>query len=361
MRTMKRTEFTLERRGIPLALAAAALFGLSTPFAKTLVGSARPQLVAGLLYLGSGVGLGFYWVLARSQRSENETPLTRTDLPWLAGAIVAGGIIAPLLLMLGLSRTRASGASLLLNLEGVFTALLAWFAFRENFDRRIALGMLAILAGAALLSWQGEFRLGGAVGPLLVAGACFAWGVDNNLTQKVSASDPVQTTALKGVVAGVVNTGIALMLGASWPRPWSVLAAMTLGLVSYGLSLVLYVRALRLLGTARTGAYFAIAPFAGAVLSLLIWRDPITPALLAAAALMGVGVWLHVSERHVHEHAHHATAHDHAHVHDEHHQHAHGPHDPAVADPLPHRHWHEHPRLVHTHAHYPDIHHRHDH
>jgi hypothetical protein len=136
---------------------------------------------------------------------------------------------------------------------------------------------------------------------------------------------------------------------------------MTLGLVSYGLSLVLYVRALRLLGTARTGAYFAIAPFAGAVLSLLIWRDPITPALLAAAALMGMGVWLHVSERHVHEHAHHATEHDHAHVHDEHHQHAHGPHDPAAADPLPHRHWHEHPRLVHTHAHYPDIHHRHDH
>jgi hypothetical protein len=163
------------------------------------------------------------------------------------------------------------------------------------------------------------------------------------------------------VIAGVVNTAIALVLGASWPGPWSVLAAMTLGLVSYGLSLVLYVRALRLLGTARTGAYFAIAPFAGAILSLLIWRDPITPALLVAAALMSLGVWLHVSERHAHEHVHRAMAHDHAHVHDEHHQHAHGSNDPAVADPLPHRHWHEHPRLVHTHVHYPDIHHRHDH
>jgi drug/metabolite transporter (DMT)-like permease len=358
---MKQPEFILERRGIPLALAAAALFGSSTPFAKMLIGSVRPQLVAGLLYLGSGIGLGSYWVLARYERSENETPLTRTDLTWLAGAIMAGGIIAPLLLMLGLSRTRASGASLLLNLEGVFTALLAWFVFRENFDRRIALGMLAILAGAALLSWQGEFRLGGVIGPLLIAGACFAWGVDNNLTQKVSASDPVQTTALKGVVAGVVNTAIALILGATWPRPWTVLAAMTLGLVSYGLSLVLYVRALRFLGTARTGAYFAIAPFAGAVLSLMVWRDPITPALLAAAALMGVGVWLHMSERHMHEHAHHATAHDHAHVHDEHHQHVHGPDDPAIADPSPHRHWHEHAALVHTHVHYPDIHHRHDH
>ena len=358
---MKATGFTLGRRGIPLALGAAVLFGLSTPLAKILIGSARPQLVAGLLYLGSGIGLGSYWVLARSQRSDNETPLTRTDLPWLAGAIMAGGIIAPLLLMLGLSRTRASGASLLLNLEGVFTVLLAWFAFRENFDRRIALGMLAILAGAALLSWQGEFRLGGAIGPLLVAGACFAWAVDNNLTQKVSASDPVQTTALKGVVAGVVNTAGAFMLGASWPRPWSVLAAMTLGLVSYGFSLVLYVRALRFLGTARTGAYYAIAPFAGAVLSLLVWRDRITPALLAAAALMGVGVWLHVLERHAHEHNHQASTHDHAHVHDEHHQHAHGPHDPAIVDPLPHRHWHEHATLVHTHVHYPDIHHRHNH
>jgi drug/metabolite transporter (DMT)-like permease len=358
---MKQPESILERRGIPLALAAAALFGLSTPFAKTLIESARPQLVAGLLYLGSGVGLGSYWVLARSKRGENETPLTRTDLPWLAGAIMAGGVIAPLLLLLGLSRTRASGASLLLNLEGVFTALLAWFAFRENFDRRIALGMLAILAGAALLSWQGELRLGGVIGPLLVAGACFAWGVDNNLTQKVSASDPVQTTALKGMVAGIVNTAIAFIFGASWPRPSIVLAAMALGLVSYGLSLVLYVQALRLLGTARTGAYFAIAPFTGAVLSLLIWRDPITPALLAAAALMGVGVWLHVSESHAHEHAHRPMAHDHPHVHDEHHQHAHAPHDPAIADPLPHRHWHEHTRLVHTHAHYPDIHHRHEH
>ncbi|MGI8400373.1 MAG: DMT family transporter [Gemmatimonadaceae bacterium] len=349
------------RRGIPLALAAAALFGSSTPFTKMLIAFARPQLIAGLLYLGSGVGLGSFWLLTRSKRSGNETPLARADLPWLAGAIVAGGIAAPLLLLLGISRTRASGASLLLNLEGVFTALLAWFAFRENFDRRIAFGMMAILAGAALLSWQGEFRLGGAMGPLLIAAACLAWGVDNNLTQKVSASDPLQTTALKGVAAGVVNTAIALLLGASWPRPLNVLAAMALGLVSYGLSLVLYVRALRVLGTARTGAYFAIAPFVGAVLSIMIWHDPMTPAFLAAAALMGGGVWLHASERHVHEHSHHAAAHDHAHVHDDHHQHAHGPDDPAITDPAPHRHWHQHAPLVHTHVHYPDIHHRHGH
>ena len=357
----RESEGTLERRGIPLALGAAALFGLSTPLAKILVGSARPQLIAGLLYLGSGVGLGSYWLSTRSRRHDDETPLSRTDLPWLAGAIVAGGIVAPVLLMLGLLRTEASGASLLLNLEGVFTAGLAWFAFRENFDRRIALGMVAILAGAALLSWQGEVRLGGAVGPLLIAGACFAWGVDNNLTQKVSAGDPVQTTLLKGLVAGIVNTAIALLFGATWPGGWQIIAAMTLGLVSYGLSLVLYVRALRFLGTARTGAYFAIAPFAGAVLSLVVWRDPVTPALIGAALLMGAGVWLHVSERHVHQHDHEAMAHDHAHVHDEHHQHTHGPDDPTVTDPVPHRHSHEHEPLVHTHPHYPDIHHRHEH
>jgi drug/metabolite transporter (DMT)-like permease len=263
--------------------------------------------------------------------------------------------------MFGISKTVASGASLLLNLEGVFTALIAWFAFHENFDRRIALGMVAILSGAALLSWQGEFRLGGAVGPLLIAGACLAWGIDNNLTQKVSASDPIQTTALKGVVAGSVNTVIALAIGARWPGAWRLLAAMALGLVSYGLSLVLYVRALRLLGTARTGAYFAIAPFFGAVLALIVWRDPVTPSLVGATLLMAVGAWLHISERHEHEHSHEFTAHDHAHVHDEHHQHRHGPGDPRVTDPIPHRHAHEHQPLVHSHRHYPDIHHRHGH
>jgi drug/metabolite transporter (DMT)-like permease len=357
----RRPEVAFRKRGIPLALGAAALFGISTPLAKGLIATAAPQLIAGLLYLGSGLGLGTYWVYARSRRLPNETPLSRSDLPWLSGAIIAGGIVAPVLLLLGLSRTEASGASLLLNLEGVFTATLAWFAFRENFDRRIALGMFAILLGAALLSWQGAIRFGGMVGPLLVVAACFAWGIDNNLTQKVSASDPVQTTALKGIVAGIVNTSIAIVLGASRPAWYQILAAMALGLVSYGLSLVLYVRALRALGTARTGAYFALAPFVGAVLSLIIWHDPITPALLGAAGFMAIGVWLHISELHEHEHVHEAMVHDHAHVHDEHHRHTHSPDDPPVTDPVPHRHRHEHEPLVHTHHHYPDLHHRHGH
>lgn len=347
--------------GVVLALLAAVLFGLSAPFAKLLLEAAVPQLLAGLLYLGSGTGLLIVWLVQRRRPRAAEAPLTRADVPWLLGAIAAGGVLAPLLLMIGLARTPASAASLLLNLEGVFTALIAWFIFRENFDRRIALGMLAILAGGLVLSWEGRVAWGGAAGPLLVAGACLAWAVDNNLTQKVSASDPVQIAMLKGVVAGTVNTTIALALGAHFPSAPRVTGAMLLGFLSYGVSLVLFVLALRQLGTARTGAYFATAPFVGALASLLVFRERPTLALVAAASLMGLGVWLHLTERHEHEHVHEAMDHMHAHVHDIHHQHAHGPDDPPVTDPVPHTHAHHHEPLVHTHAHYPDLHHRHDH
>ncbi len=350
------------RRGVGLALAAALLFGLSTPFAKGLVGTIRPQLLAGLLYIGSGTGLGLFWLVRRVQGAPPpDAPLTRHDLPWLAGAVLAGGVVAPLLLLAGLIGTPASGASLLLNLEGVFTALLAWFVFHENFDRRIALGMLAIVAGGALLSRQGDARVASAAGPLLIAGACLSWGIDNNLTQKVSASDPVAIAAIKGLVAGTVNAGIALSLGAALPTGPRLAGALALGLASYGISLVLYVRALRELGTARTGAYFALAPFAGAALSLILWREPLTLPFLAAAALMAVGVWLHVTEHHDHTHAHDPLDHEHAHVHDAHHRHDHTAGNPPVTDPAPHVHAHHHDPLTHTHPHYPDIHHRHGH
>src|SRR5919199_5797369 len=198
-------------RGIGLALTAAVLFGISAPFAKLLLRGAAPQLLAGLLYLGSGVGLSLLW-LGRGRAASQEAPLTRREAPWLAGAIAFGGVLGPLLLMAGLARTPASSASLLLNLEGVFTALLAWFVFRENFDRRIALGMAAIVAGGAALSWEGRVELGGLAGPLLVAAATLCWAVDNNLTQKVSAGDPVQIAMLKGLVAGSVNVTIAMTL-----------------------------------------------------------------------------------------------------------------------------------------------------
>ena len=349
------------RAGQVRALLAAVLFGASAPLAKGLVQSVRPQMLAGLLYLGSGLGLCMVW-LARRGRSSVEAPLTKRDLPWLAGAITAGGVVGPVLLMLGLAKTPASSASLLLNMEGVFTALLAWFVFRENFDRRIAVGMAAIVLGGALVSWQGRAELRSVLGPLAIAGACLCWALDNNLTQKVSAGDPVQITMLKGLIAGAVNTGLAFALGSHLPTVWRTVGAMSLGFVSYGLSLVLFVVALRNLGTARTGAYFSTAPFVGAALSIVIWRDPITLSLVLGGTCMSLGVWLHVTERHEHEHAHEPLEHEHLHVHDEHHQHTHGPTDPPITAPdEAHSHWHRHEPLVHTHAHAPDIHHRHDH
>ena len=306
------------KAGVAQALAAAVLFGASTPAAKALLGGMSPQVLAGLLYLGSGLGLGGFWLVRRARGRAPEAPLVRRDLGWLTGAILFGGVLAPLALMLGLVRTPASASSLLLNLEGVFTALIAWVVFAENVDRRIALGMAAIVAGGAALSWQGRLALGGATGPLLIMAACLGWGIDNNFTQKVSASDPVQIAAIKGAIAGVVNLGIGLALGGILPASSRLSTALALGLVSYGVSLVLYVLAMRSLGTARTGAYFSLAPFVGAAGGVLFWHDHVTPLFIGAAALMAFGLWLHLTERHSHAHTHEPLSHSHRHVHDEH-------------------------------------------
>ena len=342
--------------GVGYALFAAALFGASTPFAKRLLGDLPPVLLAGLLYLGSGLGLTGMR-LTRGSRS-TEAPLTRADYPWLAGAVLCGGVLGPVLLMIGLTSTPASTASLLLNLEGVFTALLAWFVFRENFDRRIAIGMLLILAGGMLLSWQSGAGLALPLGSLAVAGACLCWGIDNNLTQKVSAGDPLQVAAIKGACAGTVNLAIALALGTRVPFSPVLLGALLVGFLGYGLSLVLFVLALRHIGSARTGAYFSLAPFVGAAVSLLLLREAVGPLFLASAALMGWGVWLHLTEKHEHTHTHERLAHSHQHYHDAHHQHA---HDAGVDPREPHTHPHNHEPMTHSHPHYPDIHHRHRH
>ena len=343
----------LRQPGVAAALGAALLFGVGTPLAKLLLASVNPWLLAGLLYLGSGVGLWLYRRVTRAPRVH----LPRAELPWLAGAILCGGVVAPVLLMLGLTGMPASGAALLLNAEGVFTALLAWFAFRENFDRRVALGMAFIVAGAAILSWPGQARFAGVWPALAVLGACLCWALDNNLTRKVSLSDASWIASVKGLVAAPVNLALAVALGAALP-PWPhVAAAMAVGLLAYGVSLALFVVGLRHLGTARTGAYFSVAPFLGALLAIAL-GDPVTVPLLLAGACMTVGVWLHLSERHEHEHTHDALEHTHTHVHDEHHQHTHQP-------PLPpgtrHSHAHRHVPLTHTHPHFPDAHHQHGH
>jgi drug/metabolite transporter (DMT)-like permease len=345
------------RIGILLELASAVLFGASTPFAKILLGSVDPWLMAGLLYIGAGLGLSVVHLSRRVLRLPTvEAPLRRPNMPWLIAVILFGGILGPLLLMFGLARADAAATSLLLNLEGLATMGIAWVVFRENVDRRLLLGAFAILAGAVLLSWQGEasFRWGG----LLIAGACLCWGIDNNLTRKLSSSDPVQIAMLKGLVAGAINLTLALSHDAALPSSGIIAAVGVVGFLGYGVSLALFVLGLRYLGTARTSAYFSLAPFVGAVLAVTMLGEPLSLQLLVAGALMGFGLWLHLAERHEHEHVHEPMEHEHRHRHDEHHQHAHTASDPPGE---PHTHCHRRVRLVHRHPHYPDLHHRHGH
>jgi drug/metabolite transporter (DMT)-like permease len=345
---------SLRNTGVQAALAAALLFGAGTPIAKLLLADVSPWMLAGLLYLGSGVGLGTYRLIRRAPRPH----LNRHELVPLAGAVFFGGLVGPVLLMFGLLGMPASGASLLLNAEGVATALLAWFVFKENFDRRIALGMGAIVAGAVVLSWPGQADFTGIWPSLAILGACLAWGIDNNLTRKVALHDATWLAAVKGLVAGPVNLVIAFALGAVLPPLLNVGAAMLTGLLAYGISLVLFIVALRHIGTARAGAYFSIAPFFGAVLAIAL-GDPITIPLIIAGVLMALGVWLHLTERHEHPHTHQPLAHDHWHTHpDAHHDHQHA--EPVAAGTR-HRHPHVHVELTHTHEHYPDSHHRHSH
>jgi drug/metabolite transporter (DMT)-like permease len=346
-------------QGALFAILSALLFGASTPFAKLLLGEgANPWLLAGLLYLGSGIGLGMVTMVRRAQGvAVAEAPLRRRDLPWLGLVVLSGGIIGPVLLMVGLATTPASSAALLLNLEGLATMGIAWIAFRENVDRRLLLGAAAILAGAVVLSWQGgpaPIGLGG----LAIAGACLAWGIDNNLTRKLSSADPVQITIVKGLVAGTVNLGLATASGAALPSAGIIAAAAVVGFLGYGVSLVLYVLGLRHVGTARAGAYFSTAPFIGAAVAVVMFAEPVSTRLIVAGVLMAVGIYLHLAEVHDHEHTHEAMEHEHRHRHDAHHQHEHTADDPPGE---PHTHWHRHEPMTHRHPHYPDLHHRHAH
>lgn len=350
----------MDRHAATLALLSAALFGFSTPAAKVLLGSVDPAMLAGLLYCGVGLGVAILRRIAEpfSGLRTAETPLGRSDMPWLGGAIVAGGIVAPVLLMFGLARTDAAAASLLLTFEGAATALLAWLVFDESFNRRVAAGMACLLAGAAVLSWTGQPSFSGIIGPLGIVAACCAWALDSNLTRKVSLADPLQIVELKGLIAGPVNLALGLWMGGSLPPLAPLLIAGLVGFLSYGLSLVLFVYALRHLGSARTGAYFSTAPFFGAVASILVLGEPVTGQLLAAGLLIGLGVWLYLTESYDQGHVHGAVEHTHAHAHDERHRHSHSPGDPAGE---PHIHRHRHGPLRHKHPHMPYLRHTHRH
>jgi drug/metabolite transporter (DMT)-like permease len=345
------------KSSILYALVSAALFGASTPFAKLLAGHVPPPLLAGLLYLGSGLGLAA--VRFARDRGWRPSGFASSEWPWFGGAIAFGGVLGPLALMFGLTRTSGATASLMLNLEAVLTASIAWMVFRENADRRIVAGMLAIVAGGMVLSWPHEAaRANQWIGPLAVAFACLCWSIDNNLTRKVSASDALFIACVKGLVAGLVNCSLGLMLGARIPAASVLAGTLTVGLLGYGVSLVLFVLALRGLGTARTGAYFSTAPFLGAFISLVILGESVPGTFWVAAGLMGVGVWIHLRENHAHQHRHDPVEHTHSHRHDAHHAHAH----PFGWDGTePHSHLHAHSPVRHSHPHFPDIHHRHRH
>jgi drug/metabolite transporter (DMT)-like permease len=338
--------------GVPSALAAALLFGTGTPLVKLLLGPVNPWLSAGLLYLGSGLGL----VLLRLIRKALSVHLSLGETKWLACAILAGGVVAPVLLMWGLSRTPASSAALLLNAEGVLTVLLAWFVFHESFDRRIASGMILIVLGTVVLAWSSDASFDSMLPALAIVGACLGWAIDNNLTRKVALTDATFIAMIKGLTAGAANITIAWLLGITLPQLFVLLAAGTLGFFSYGLSLVLFVVALRHLGTARTGAYFSTAPFAGALLAIPLLGESLSIQFVVAALLIAVGVWLHLTERHEHWHTHEELEHEHEHIHDDHHRHA---HSEAVSGAHTHRHRHK--PLAHSHPHYPDAHHWHGH
>lgn len=340
------------------AVLAAVLFGASTPFAKILLGEVQPVFLAGLLYLGSGLSLMLVYLL-RDRSQKAAPPLVLSDVPWLAGAVLFGGIFAPVFLMMGLSTITASAASLLLNFEGVFTALLAWIVFREHFSARTVVGMTLIVAAGVVLSWP-EAGPAIFIGSVTIIGACLCWGIDNNFTQKVSAGNPVFIGAVKGIVAGAVNLGIGISLGAVFPPFLASVVSIAVGCVGYGVSLVLFVLSLRHIGTARTGAYFSIAPFVGAAASIMVLHEPFGINFFVVALLMGAGVWLHLTEKHLHEHVHGMITHIHSHSHDTHHRHS---HDFRVNEDEDshHTHLHVHEPSSHDHQHYPDIHHRHEH
>lgn len=349
-------DFSLQRYAF-LALASAALFGASTPLAKLLLGEVSPVVLAGLLYLGSGVGLALLQLVRGSDRRFREAPLSGRDWGWLTGAILAGGVVAPVLLLWGLSGSGAADTSLLLNFEGVMTILVAAALFREAVGQRVWIAALVMLAGGIVLAYDPGAQFAFSLQSLAIVGACFGWAVDNNLTRKISGADPVVIAMTKGLVAGSFNLALGIALGGTFPVFGAAAGALALGFIAYGISLVLFIYALRHLGSARTAAHFSTAPFIGAALAVPLLGEPLTLGLVAATALMALATWLMLTESHRHEHEHGPVVHSHRHLHDEHHQHDHH----GDEGPEPHVHEHAHEPMRHAHPHAPDLHHRHEH
>ncbi len=346
-------------RGAAFGLGAAILFGLSAPLAKALLPQSGPLMLAGLLYLGAGIGLSAMLAGGPGHRAaDREARVRRADLPLLAGIIAAGGVAGPILMMFGLTRLSAVAGSLLLNLEGIFTILIAVTLFGEHLGIRELAASLLVIAGAAALGLGGGQMGGDFWGVAAIAAACLCWGLDNNLTQRLSIRDPIEIVRIKALAAGTVTLIIALVAGAALPRTAILAAALLLGLFSYGASIVMDVYALRYLGAAREAAFFATAPFVGALAAMPLLGERFTAGDLAAAAAMAAGVAVMLREHHDHLHVHGVLEHEHSHVHDAHHQHE---HPPGMLVTEPHSHPHRHERLEHQHPHVSDLHHRHRH
>src|SRR5215213_9848628 len=334
------------------ALMAALFFGASAPISKLLLGDVPPVLMAAFLYLGSGTGISLIKLYQRFTSNQKEAGIKRPDVLWLAGAIISGGILAPILLMISLKNTSASSASLLLNFEGVGTTLIALFFFRESISRRALAAIVAITLASIFLSTDFKNGFGFSLGAVGVIAACFLWGVDNNFTRNISAKDPLTIVAWKGLVAGTFSLLLGLVLGQQIPPLTTLLSILLLGFISYGLSTMLFIYSMRGLGAARTSALYGTAPLAGVLLSFVIFNDPITVLFGIAAVLMVAGAWMLANEEHAHFHIHMPVVHEHRHQHDEFHEHD----ETDVA----HSHEHEHPKTEHEHGHMPDIHHRHE-
>lgn len=343
-----------------LAIISAVLFGLSTPLSKLLLSFTCPWLLAGTLYSGSGLGIFILSQILKWARPQiKDTPIKRENWKWLAVATITGGGLAPVFLLLGLSHSSASSASLLLNLEAVFSVLLAWTIFKEQANKRIIIGMTLIVSGGIIQSWTPEsISYNSLSGPFFIIIACLCWGIDNNVTRKISSGDPLQITMIKSIVAGGMNLLVAAATGAKFPQFYIIALGSLTGFIFYGLSLVCFILSLRKIGTSRTSAYFSVSPFIGSLAAIAFLHETAKIEFIFSFILMSAGVYLFLTESHDHEHTHESLKHDHLHDHDEHHKHEHCPDDPIDE---PHSHTHIHEPLVHSHPHFPDIHHRHLH
>ena len=358
----------IRKNRLPLiyAVLAAALFGSSAPAAKILLTHIDPVTLGALFYLGSGAGLLVYmWIvrLSGKDRHTMEASLSRSDIPSVAGVVLFGGILAPMVLMVSLQHTPSATASLLLNFEPVATMILAVLFFHEAVDRRIILALGLITASCLILSYDPTAAWGISIAALGILLACIFWSLDNNISRNVAAKDPIHVVTIKGVIAGIVMIVIASTLGEAIPSPSIAVIAMCVGFFSYGgITSVLFLWALRGLGTARTGAVLALSPFFGVVIALFIFPDPLDATFFVALPVMAIGAYLLMTEHHSHSHHHLPVFHEHRHSHDDgHHDHVHMGFEPEMSSSGEHSHPHQHDEMTHDHPHKPDLHHRHEH